>query len=383
MKFGTKIIHGYDMVDKNTGASSIPICQASTFHQCDIDQNQQYTYSRFGNPTRDAVEKAIASLEQTKYALAFSSGMAAITSVLLSFAKGDHIVMCKDVYGGTFQLATEIFPRFGIEVSFIDETNLNEWEKAIKANTKAFYIETPSNPTLKITDIKGVCDIAKKHNIKTIIDATFMTPQYLNATSLGVDIIIHSATKFLNGHSDVIMGIVAFNCDNLYTILKKQQIVFGALPGIDECWLLMRGLKTMKIRMDQSVKTAMKIAEFLQNHKAVKKVYYPGLKTHVGYDIHNKQCSSGGAVLSFELENCEAVKEVFCNVKIPIIAVSLGGVESILSYPWKMSHACMPEEERIKQGVTSGLIRFSVGIEDTEDLIEDLEQAMKNLKAVK
>lgn len=291
--------------------------------------------------------------------------------------------MCKDVYGGTFQLATEIFPRFGIEVSFIDETNLNEWEKAIKANTKAFYIETPSNPNLKITDIKGVCDIAKKHNIKTIIDATFMTPQYLNATSLGVDIIIHSATKFLNGHSDVIMGIVAFNCDNLYTILKKQQIVFGALPGIDECWLLMRGLKTMKIRMDQSVKTAMKIAEFLQNHKAVKKVYYPGLKTHVGYDIHNKQCSSGGAVLSFELENCEAVKEVFCNVKIPIIAVSLGGVESILSYPWKMSHACMPEEERIKQGVTSGLIRFSVGIEDTEDLIEDLEQAMKNLKAVK
>lgn len=383
MKFGTKILHGYDMVDKNTGASSIPICQASTFHQHDIDSNQEYTYSRFGNPTRNALEKAMASLEETKYALAFSSGMAAITSVLLSFGKGDHIVMCKDVYGGTFQLATEIFPRFGIEVSFIDETDLLSWETAIKNNTKAFYIETPSNPTLKITDIQSVCKLAKKHNIKTIIDATFMTPQYLHPISLGVDIIIHSATKFLNGHSDVIMGIVAFNCDNLYSILKKQQIVFGALPGIDECWLLMRGLKTMKIRMEQSVKTAYEIAKFLESHKAVKKVYYPGLNSHPGHNTHMQQCSSGGAVLSFELENCEAVKEFFCKVKIPIIAVSLGGVESILSYPWKMSHACMPEEERVKQGVTSGLVRFSVGIEDTEDLLNDLKQAMDGLKPVK
>ena len=379
MKFGTKILHGYSVIDKNTGASSISICQASTFHQNDIDDNQKYTYSRFGNPTREALEEAIASLEKGNYGLAFSSGMAAITSVLLSFSKGDHIVMCKDVYGGAFQLATEVFPRFGIEVSFIDETNLNEWEKAIKENTKAFYMETPSNPLLKITDIEGVVKIAKKHNLLTIIDNTFMTPQYLNPISLGVDVVIHSATKFLNGHSDVVLGLTVTNDEEIYKALKKQQIILGALPGVEECWLLLRGMKTMEIRMKKSTKTALKIAEYLEKHPKVKKVYYPGLKSHKGYEINKRQASSGGAVLSFELENCESVKKFFKNIKFPIVAVSLGGVESILSYPVKMSHACVPEEERLKQGITSGLIRLSVGIEDREDLIEDLEQALSKI----
>ena len=379
MKFGTKILHGYSVIDKNTGASSISICQASTFHQNDIDDEQKYTYSRFGNPTREALEEAIASLEKGRYGLAFSSGMAAITAVLLAFSKGDHIVMCKDVYGGAFQLATEVFPRFGIEVSFIDETKLEEWEKAIKENTKAFYLETPSNPLLKITDIKGVVKIAKKHNIFTIIDNTFMTPQYLNPIPLGVDVVVHSATKFLNGHSDVVLGMIVTDNEEIYKALKKQQIILGALPGVEECWLLLRGMKTMEIRMKKSTKAALKIAEYMEKHPKVKKVYYPGLKSHEGYEINKKQCSSGGAVLSFELENCEAVKKFFKNVKYPIVAVSLGGVESILSYPVKMSHACVPEEERLKCGITSGLVRLSVGIEDTEDLLEDIEQALSKI----
>lgn len=379
MKFGTKILHGYSVIDKNTGASSISICQASTFHQNDIDDNQKYTYSRFGNPTREALEEAIASLEKGKYGLAFSSGMAAITAVLLAFSKGDHIVMCKDVYGGAFQLTTEVFPRFGIEVSFIDETKLEEWEKAIKENTRAFYMETPSNPLLKITDIKGVVKIAKKYNLLTIIDNTFMTPQYLNPISLGVDVVIHSATKFLNGHSDVVLGMTVTDDEEIYKALKKQQIILGALPGVEECWLLLRGMKTMEIRMKKSTRTALKIAEYLEEHPKVKRVYYPGLKSHEGYEINKRQASSGGAVLSFELEDCDSVKKFFKNIKFPIVAVSLGGVESILSYPVKMSHACVPEEERLKQGITSGLIRLSVGIEDREDLLEDLEQALSKI----
>ncbi|RRD39126.1 aminotransferase class I/II-fold pyridoxal phosphate-dependent enzyme [Leptotrichia sp. OH3620_COT-345] len=377
MKFGTKVLHGYNMIDKSTGASSISICQASTFHQSDIDNDQKYTYSRFGNPTREALEEAIASLEKGKYGLSFSSGMAAITAVLLSFSTGDHIVMCKDVYGGAFQLATEIFPRFGIEVTFIDETDINEWKKAIKRNTKAFYLETPSNPLLKITDIKAVVDIAKEHGIITIIDNTFMTPQYQNPISLGVDIVIHSATKFLNGHSDVVLGMIVTDSETIYQELKKQQIILGALPGVEECWLLMRGMKTMEIRMNKSSETALKIAERLEKHPKVHKVYYPGLKSHEGYEINKKQSSSGGAVLSFDLGCCEAVKQFFKHIKYPIVAVSLGGVESILSYPVKMSHACIPEEERLKMGITSGLVRLSVGIEDYEDLINDIEDALK------
>ena len=240
-------------------------------------------------------------------------------------------------------------------------------------------METPSNPLLKITDIEGVVKIAKKHNLLTIIDNTFMTPQYLNPISLGVDVVIHSATKFLNGHSDVVLGLTVTNDEEIYKALKKQQIILGALPGVEECWLLLRGMKTMEIRMKKSTKTALKIAEYLEKHPKVKKVYYPGLKSHKGYEINKRQASSGGAVLSFELENCESVKKFFKNIKFPIVAVSLGGVESILSYPVKMSHACVPEEERLKQGITSGLIRLSVGIEDREDLIEDLEQALSKI----
>lgn len=379
MKFGTQVLHGYNMLDPDTGASSISICQASTFHQKEIDNLQKYLYSRFGNPTREALEEAIASLEQGKYAVAFASGVAAISAVLLMFSKGDHIVMCSDVYGGTFQLVADALPRYGIEVSFVDETKLDEWESAIKPNTKALYMETPSNPTLKITDIQGVVEIAKTHNLLTIIDNTFMTPQYQKPLTMGVDMVIQSATKFLNGHSDVILGAVVVNDETLYEQLHKQQVMLGALPGIEECWLVMRGIKTMAIRMEKCTQTALEIAKLLEASPKVKKVYYPGLESHEGYEIHKKQASSGGAVLSFDLGVGDNVKKFTSVLEYPIVAVSLGGVESILSYPVKMSHASVPEEERLKQGITDGLVRLSVGIEDADDLLDDIKNALDNI----
>jgi cystathionine beta-lyase len=376
MNFETKVLHGYDMLDKHTGASSIPIFQASTFHQNDIDNLGEYTYSRFNNPTRKSLEDAVACLEKAKYGLAFSSGMAAISAVLTSFSSNDHIIVCQDVYGGTFQLACNMIKRFNVDIEFVDISNPVKLNAAIKENTKAIYMETPSNPLLKVTDIKAVCDVAKSKGIITIIDNTFLSPVYQNPITLGVDIVIHSATKFLNGHSDVILGLVVTDNDDLYKILKKQQIVLGGIPSANDCWLVMRGLKTMVLRMKQSSYNAMKIAEFLDNNEKVVKVYYPGLKSHFGYEINKKQASSAGAVLSFDLGSYENVKTFFSKIQIPIVAVSLGGVESILSYPTKMSHACISEKDRLKQGITDGLVRLSVGIENVDDLINDIENAL-------
>ncbi|MGG5318200.1 trans-sulfuration enzyme family protein [Enterococcus sp. AZ072] len=376
MKDNTKLIHGYSVFDDETGASSIPLYQCSTFKQASIKDSQPYTYSRFGNPTRHALEEGIAAVEGGKFATAFSSGMGAISAVLLSFNQGDHLVMCKSIYGGTFQLVNEVMNRFGIEVTFVDETNLNEWSQAIRPNTRALYLETPSNPLLSITDIAGVVSIAKENKLQTIIDNTFMTPLFQHPLEMGVDVVIHSATKFINGHSDVVAGLVIINDEKWAKQIALQQKVLGSVLSVEDCWLIMRGMKTMGLRMEQSVKSAEKVSWLLAEHPAVKKVYYPGLPSHPGYAVHRKQASSGGAVLSFELENQAAVYTFAEALKIPIAAVSLGGVESILSYPVTMSHACVPKEEREKQGVTEGLLRLSVGIEDTEDLLVDLKQAL-------
>lgn len=380
MKDKTKLIHGYHAFDEETGASSIPIYQCSTFKQASIKEGQAYTYSRFGNPTRTALEEAVAALEEGKYATAFASGMGAISAVLLSFNQGDHLVMCKSIYGGTFQLVNEVMNRFGIEVTFVDETDLTDWEHAIRPNTRGLYLETPSNPLLSVTDIAGVVALAKDHHLVTIIDNTFMTPQFQKPLALGVDVVIHSATKFINGHSDVVAGLVVTNDEEWHTQIKLQQKVLGGILGVEDCWLTMRGLKTMSLRMEQSARSAEKISEMLEKHPVVQKVHYPGLPSHPGYEIHKRQATSGGAVLSFELANQEAVYTFADALQLPIAAVSLGGVESILSYPVTMSHACVPKEERDKQGVTEGLLRLSVGIEDTEDLIEDLEQALTKVR---
>ncbi|MBO0437615.1 trans-sulfuration enzyme family protein [Vagococcus fluvialis] len=377
MNINTKLLHGYPVIDQETGASSIPKYQASTFHQSDVFNHEGFNYTRFGNPTVEAAEKCVAMLEDAKHGLAFSSGMAAINSVLFLLSSGDHLVLGKNIYGGTFQTVTEFLERFGVEYTFVDESNVNEWQEAVRENTKMFYLETPSNPLLTITDLKKVCDIAKKHQILTACDNTFMTPLEQSPLELGVDVVIHSATKFINGHSDIVAGFVVTNDDKLNEILKRHQKALGGVLSVEDAWLVLRGVKTMGLRMEKSINNAKEIANFLKTKKQVKEIYYPGLETHTNYDIHMTQAKSGGAVLSFELETKEQVERLFNKCKVPIVAVSLGGVESILSYPWLMSHACMEESERLKMGVTPTLVRLSCGIEDVEDLINDLEQAIQ------
>jgi len=377
MNINTKLLHSYPVIDQETGASSIPKYQASTFHQSDVFNHEGFNYTRFGNPTVEAAEKCVAMLEDAKHGLAFSSGMAAINSVLFLLSSGDHLVLGKNIYGGTFQTVTEFLERFGVEYTFVDESNVNEWQEAVRENTKMFYLETPSNPLLTITDLKKVCDIAKKHQILTACDNTFMTPLEQSPLELGVDVVIHSATKFINGHSDIVAGFVVTNDDKLNETLKRHQKALGGVLSVEDAWLVLRGVKTMGLRMEKSIKNTKEIANFLKTKKQVKEIYYPGLETHTNYDIHMTQAKSGGAVLSFELETKEQVERLFNKCEVPIVAVSLGGVESILSYPWLMSHACMEESERLKMGVTPTLVRLSCGIEDVEDLINDLEQAIQ------
>lgn len=373
----TNLLHGYPVIDHYTGAASIPKYQTSTFDQKDIyTDGKKYCYSRFCNPTIDALQKAIAKLENAKYGFAFSSGMAAITTALMLLKSGDHIIIPKEVYGGTYQLASLILPKYGIEADFLDYSDLNHIRNHIKANTKVIYIETPSNPLLKISDIIEIVKIAKENNLLTMADNTFMTPLYQNPLDLGVDIVIESMTKFINGHSDVVAGAIATNHKELAEEIALLQKNFGGIMGVEDAWLVLRGMKTLGLRMEKSVKNAYEIAKFLETKEKIVKVYYPQLESCQYYDIHTKQSSSGGAVLSFELESKEARDQFLEKIKIPIYAVSLGGVESIVSHPATMSHACMSPEERLEQGVSDNLLRLSCGIEDLEDLIEDLNQAL-------
>ncbi len=379
MKINTKVLHGYEITDKTTGSSSVPIYQASTFHQNDLDRHSGPIYSRFSNPSRSGLCEAICAIEEAKYAEIFASGMAAISASLLQFKQGDHIVACKNIYGGTFQLMTEVLPNYGIEVTFVDATDPNNYLAAIKENTRAFYLETPSNPTLQITDLQAVIAIAKKHNLQTICDNTFMTPLLSNVIALGVDISINSATKFINGHSDVVLGTLATNNKSLADKIHKIAVVLGGIAAPFDCWLTMRGLKSMAMRIKQASGNAQQIAEFLAAHPKVKQVFYPGLAGHTGHKTHMQQSKHGGMIISFDLGSYQNVTKFLQAVNIPLVAVSLGGIESIISYPAKMSHACVSPEERLKQGVTDGLLRYSVGCEDAEDLIEDLKQALETL----
>ncbi|MGX7015044.1 trans-sulfuration enzyme family protein [Vagococcus silagei] len=372
----TKLLHGYPVVDPYTGAASIPKYQASTFNQTDIFAKQDYSYTRFGNPTVSALEEGIAELENGKYGFAFSSGMSAIATVLMQLDAGDHLIVPNEVYGGTCQFTKEILPSFDIHASFVDYSDLEAVKAAITPKTKVLYLETPSNPLLKVCDIRALVQLAKAHHLTTIMDNTFMTPLYQKPLDLGVDIVIESATKFLNGHSDVVAGLVSLNDEKMANKIKLYQKAFGAILGVEEAWLILRGMKTMGIRMEKSCENAMQLANFLEQHAKVEKVFYPGLSSHPDSDIHLAQAKNGGAVLSFELGSEDKVSCLTKHLKIPIIAVSLGGVESIVSYPRTMSHACISEEERLEQGVTPGLLRLSCGIEDIDDLLADFEQAL-------
>ncbi|MFB7139392.1 trans-sulfuration enzyme family protein [Gottfriedia sp. NPDC056225] len=376
MKFGTKLIHNGNEVDPTTGALSIPIYQTSTFHQFDIENFGKYDYARSGNPTREALENTIAKLENGVRGFAFSSGMAAISSVLSLFSAGDHIVICEDVYGGTFRIATKVLNRFGIEFTFVDASNLQEIEAGIKPNTKGLYLETPSNPLLKITDLRGAIKLAKENDILVIVDNSFLSPYLQKPLDLGADIVVHSATKFIAGHSDVIGGLAVVNSEELAQELYTIQNSFGAILGPQDCWLTLRGLKTLKVRMDAYEQTASKLANWLLEQEEVEDVYYPGLKNHPGHDIHFEQASGAGAVLSFTLKTIEQTTKFLQTVENVAVAVSLGGVETIVSYPVKMSHAAIPVDVRERLGVKDTLIRVSVGLEDLEDLIASFRKAL-------
>jgi cystathionine beta-lyase len=375
-KFETKLLHNKHKLDPSTGAVSVPIQHASTFHQFDIDHFGKYDYSRSLNPTREALEEVIAELEGGVKGFAFSSGMAAISTAFLLLSKGDHVVITEDVYGGTFRVVTQVLNRFGIEHTFVDMTDLDQVKQAIRPNTKLFYVETPSNPLLKVTDIKAICDLAKQCGALTFVDNTFLTPALQKPLELGADVVLHSATKFLSGHSDVVAGLAVVKDEELAKKIGFLQNSFGAVLGVQDAWLVLRGLKTLSVRLQQSVTSAMKIAEFFQSHPLVEKVYYPGLPGHPQYELQKKQAKNGGAVLSFELKNEEVLRSFVSEVKIPVFAVSLGAVESILSYPAKMSHAAMPEEERLKRGIKNSLLRLSVGLENPDDLIHDFKTAL-------
>lgn len=373
----TRLLHGYPVLDEYTGAASIPIYQTSTFHNSELYcETQKYLYTRFSNPTTDALESGLACLEQSKFAIAFASGMAAISNVLMLLEAGDHVVFPVEVYGGTYQFATNILPQYGISTSFVDMTDLDQVRRAITNRTKMLYVETPSNPLLKVVDICALVGVAKENNLISVIDNTFMTSLYQKPLEFGVDIVVESVTKFINGHSDVVAGLIATNNEDYYHKLKLFQKSFGGIVGVEDAWLILRGMKTMGLRMKQSVNNAQKIAEYLITHTKIKKVYYPGLVDHPNHFIHLQQAVNGGAVLSFEFYSQENMLSFTKKIQIPILAVSLGGVESILSHPATMSHACLSEDERLRQGIGNNLLRLSCGIEDVEDLLADFEQAL-------
>ncbi|PFA67731.1 cystathionine gamma-synthase [Bacillus sp. AFS015802] len=378
----TSLIHSHGF-DKETGAVSTPVHHATTFHQQNFDQYGTYDYSRSGNPTRETVEETIAELEGGVRGFAFSSGMAAISTSFLLLSSGDHVLVSEEVYGGTYRMITEVLTKFGIDYSFVNMKDLHEVACSIKHNTKVIYMETPSNPLLNITDIEGVVKLAKANGCLTFLDNTFMTPLLQRPIRLGVDVVLHSATKFLAGHSDVLAGLAVTGNEEIAGKLAFLQNSFGAVLGVQDCWLLLRGLKTLHVRLKESSESAYKIASFLEKRKEVEEVYYPGLSYHPGREIQVRQAEGPGAVLSFRLKGEQEVKQLIQHVNIPVFAVSLGAVESILSYPSRMSHASMPKEERERRGITDGLLRLSVGLENVDELIKDLQHGLDSIQKIK
>ncbi|TGB01978.1 cystathionine beta-lyase [Halobacillus salinus] len=377
--FQTRLLHNEHKFDPTTGGVSVPVQHASTYHQS-FDEPGKYDYSRSGNPTREALETTIAELENGTHGFAFASGMAAISTSFMLLSQGDHVVITEDVYGGTFRMIHDVLHRFGIEHTFVDMTDLNAVATAIQPNTKLLYIETPSNPVLNITDIQAVVKLAKANDCLTFVDNTFMTPALQRPLDLGADLVLHSATKFIAGHSDVVAGLAVTNDQSLGEKLGFLQNSFGSILGPHDCWLVLRGLKTLHCRLEQSQRTAEEVATFLARHPAVEQVYFPGFSTHPGHPTHRYQAEGPGAVLSFQLKDEEAVRTFTQRAEVPVFAVSLGAVESILSYPKAMSHASMPQEEREKRGITDGLLRLSVGLEHPKDLIEDFKQALHSIQ---
>lgn len=375
-KKGTALIHGGIYGDKTTGAVNTPIYQTSTYEQHGLGENTGWEYSRTGNPTRAALEALIAELEGGTAGFAFGSGMAAITAVLTLFKAGDKVIISSNVYGGTFRVLDKVFKNFSLGYEIVDTSDLALLEKSITPEVRAILVESPANPLLTVTDLAAVAKIAKEHGILSIVDNTFMTPYLQRPIELGVDIVVHSATKYLGGHSDLVAGLVVVNDSILAERLGFIQNATGGVLGPFDSFLLIRGIKTLGVRLDRHVENAEKAAAFLKKHKAVKKVYYPGLPDAQGYEVNRRQAKNGGAMISFELYENYNIRKFFKALKLIALAESLGGVESLVCHPASMTHASIPKEVRDRVGITEGLIRLSIGIEDIEDLLADLEQAI-------
>jgi cystathionine beta-lyase len=373
----TTLIHGGVDGDSVTGAVNVPIYQTSTYKQSGLGENTGWEYSRTGNPTRAALEALIAELENGVAGFAFASGMAATSTVLSLFHQGDRILISSNVYGGTFRVLDKVFKNLGIQYSIEDTTDLEALDAKVTPDVKAFFVESPANPLLTVTDLSAVAQIAKKHGILTIVDNTFMTPYLQRPLDLGADIVVHSATKYLGGHSDLVAGLAVTNNKEIADRLAFTQNAIGSVLGPFDSFLLIRGIKTLGVRLDRHTENALRIAHFLESSEAVKKVYYPGLPTAQGYEINKKQAKNGGAMISFELKENYDVRKFFKGLRLISLAESLGGVESLVCHPASMTHASIPKEIREKVGITDGLIRLSVGIEKVDDIILDLNAAIQ------
>jgi cystathionine gamma-lyase len=378
MKLNTKLIHAGVEPDPSTGAIMTPIYQTSTYVQSAPGDHKGYEYARTQNPTRTALQNALAAIENGKFALCFSSGMAATDAVIKLLNPGDEVIAANDMYGGTFRLFSKIFEKYGLKFSFIDMQDAKNIEQHITPNTKLIWTETPTNPMMNITDIAAVSAIAEQHNILLCVDNTFASPYLQTPLDLGADIVLHSATKYLGGHSDVVHGCLIMNDETLEEKLRFIQNSCGAVPGPQDCFLVLRGLKTLHVRMQRHCENGEKIANWLRSNPAVDKVYWCGFQDHPGYAIAKKQMRAFGGMMSFTLkdDSMEAANKVLSSTKLFSLAESLGGVESLIGHPASMTHASIPREARIKNGLVDSLIRLSVGIEDADDLIEDLQNAI-------
>ena len=379
MGFSTDAIHVGQEADPATGAIIVPIYQTSTFVQEELGKHRGYEYARTQNPTRAALERNLATLERGCFAFAFASGMAAINALLTLLKSGDHVVAGHNLYGGTFRLFEKILKDFGLTFSYADTTRLEEVRGAIRPNTRLLYVETPTNPLMEITDVAAAAELAHRHGIPLAVDNTFMSPYFQRPLELGADIVLHSTTKYLNGHSDGVGGVVILNDAALAERLKFIQNAAGAVLGPMDSWLILRGVKTLAVRMRQHNENGMAVAKFLEDHPKVKCVHYPGLPSHPQHALAKRQMTGFGGMLSFETGSLENSRTVLNSVRLCSLAESLGGVETLISHPATMTHASVPPEERQRLGITDGLVRISVGIEDVEDLIADLKQALEKI----
>ncbi len=377
MGFSTDAIHAGQIPDPTTGAVITPIYQTSTYSQEALGKHKGYTYGRGHNLTRKALESNIAALEKGKYGIAFSSGVAAAHALMSLVKQGDHVIVSNNVYGGTYRLYELNMKEYGIEYSWVDASDVNNIEAAVKSNTKMVYVETPTNPMLNLTDLEGTAKICKKHNLISVVDNTFMSPYFQNPLSFGCDIVLHSETKYINGHSDVIGGILVTSDDKIHSRLRYIQNAIGSIPSPFDCWLVLRSTKTLAVRMERHEHNAKQFVNFLLSSNAVKKIYYPGLTTHPQHELAKKQMRGFGGMISADFGDFETAKKILNNVKIFTLGESLGGVESLIGHPATMTHSSVPKEERDKMGITDSLIRFSIGLEDVEDLIQDVQNAMR------